>query len=154
MKKLYFTTTLLFLNLLLTAQTTPAGSSTEVGATEGALSVSLSGASNYMLPIAVPSGIDGVAPQIALAYNSNSGITGTAAPGWNISGVSSITRIAATKFHDGVIDAVDFNTLDRFALDGQRLIVKNGTDIYGGNGTVYETEFHSNVKITSYGTNP
>jgi hypothetical protein len=51
MKKLYFTTTLLFLHLLTTAQTT----STEVGVTEGALTVSLSGASNYMLPIAVPS---------------------------------------------------------------------------------------------------
>ena len=150
MKKLYFTTTLLFLHLLLTAQTT----STEVGATEGALTVSLSGASNYMLPIAVPAGIDGVAPQIGLTYNSNSEITGTAAPGWDISGVSSIRRIASTKFHDGVIDPVDFDALDRFALDGQRLIVKNASDIYGGNGTVYETEFHSNVKITSYGTSP
>ncbi|MFV8342562.1 FG-GAP repeat domain-containing protein [Flavobacterium sp. XS2P39] len=45
--------------------------------------------------------------------------------------------------------------MDRFAFDGQRLMVKSGTGgIYGANGTVYETEGFSNVKITSYGVHP
>jgi len=151
MKKFYFTITLLFLSLLVSAQTSPTGSSTEIGITEGALSVSLSGAATYSIPIAVPPGINGVVPQINLAYNSQGG-NGVAGYRWNIAGVSSITRIAATKFHDGVIDPVDFDGLDRFALDGQRLVVKNGTGgSYGFTGTVYETENFSNVKITSFG---
>ena len=146
MKKYYFTLILLVFGFLASAQ-----NSSEVGITEGQLSVSLSGGANYTIPIAVPPGINGIVPQISLVYNSQGG-NGVAGFGWNIAGVSTISRIPATKFHDGIIDAVDFNALDRFALDGQRLIVKNGTSgIYGANGTVYETESFSNVKITSYG---
>jgi RHS repeat-associated protein len=134
--------------------TTPTGNSTEVGNTEGALSVSLSGGANYTMPIAVPPGLNGVVPQVSLSYNSQGG-NGLAGYGWNVSGVSVITRIAATKFHDNTIDAVDFDGLDRFAFDGQRLVVKNGTTgVYGANNTVYETESFSNVQITSYGVHP
>ncbi|QSW87036.1 VCBS repeat-containing protein [Flavobacterium endoglycinae] len=148
MKKFYF----VFLFLL--AGLWVSGQSTEVGVTEGELSVSLTGAANYTIPIAVPPGINGVVPQINLVYNSQGG-NGVAGYGWNISGISSISRIPATKFHDGVIDPVDFNVLDRFALDGQRLIIKNGTNgVYGANGTVYETESFSNIKITSFGVHP
>ena len=134
---------------------TPTGPvpSNEVGITEGALSVSLTGAANYNIPIAVPPGINGVIPQIGLSYSSQSG-NGQAGYGWNISGVSMISRIPSTKFHDGTIDGVDFNSLDRFSFDGQRLLLKNPTDVYGANGTVYETEGFSNVKITSYGVHP
>lgn len=133
---------------------TPTGNSTEVGVTEGQLSVSLTGGATYNIPIAVPPGINGIVPQVSLSYNSQGG-NGLAGYGWNISGVSVITRIPTTKFHDNTIDAVDFNNLDRFAFDGQRLIVKNGTTgAYGANGTVYETESFSNVQITSYGVHP
>ncbi|WP_163399224.1 RHS repeat-associated core domain-containing protein [Flavobacterium fluviatile] len=132
---------------------TPTGNSTEVGSTEGQLSVSLSGGATYDIPILVPTGINGVAPKISLAYNSQAS-NGMAGYGWNITGVSKITRIPSTKFHDNVIDGVDFDELDRFALDGERLVIKNGTSgTYGGNGTQYETENFSNIKITSYGVN-
>ncbi len=133
---------------------TPTGTSTEVGNTEGQLSVSLTGGATYNIPIAVPPGINGVVPQVSLSYNSQGG-NGLAGYGWNVSGVSVITRIPSTKFHDNTIDAVDFNSLDKFAFDGQRLFVKNGTSgVYGANGTVYETESFSNVRITSYGVHP
>lgn len=145
MKKFYFTQLFLLVSLFVTAQ------STEVGVTEGELSVSLSGGANYSIPIAVPPGINGVVPQISLTYNSQGG-NGAAGYGWNIAGVSIISRIPSTKFHDGVIDPVDFNSLDRFALDGQRLIVKNETSaVYGADKTIYETESFSNIKITSFG---
>lgn len=137
-----------------TGTTTTTGSSTEVGVTEGQLSVSLTGGATYNIPIALPPGINGVVPQVSLSYNSQGG-NGLAGYGWNIAGVSVITRIPATKFHDNTIDAVDFNSLDRFALDGHRLIVKNGTSgIYGANSTIYETESFSNVVVTSYGVHP
>ena len=152
MKKQYIFI-LLFVSHLIMGQT-PTGNSTEVGITEGQLSVSLSGGATYSIPIAVPPGINGVVPQVGLTYNSQTG-NGMAGYGWNISGVSAITRIPSDKFHDGVIDAVDFDALDRFALDGQRLVVKSGTNgVYGADGTIYETENFSNVKVTSYGVHP
>ena len=128
----------------------PTGTSEEVGITEGQLSVSLSGAATYSIPIAVPPGINGVVPQVSLVYNSQGG-NGLAGYGWNISGVSAITRIPRTQFHDGVVGGVNLDANDRFALDGQRLILKTGT-IYGAAGAVYETENFSNLKITSQGT--
>ena len=118
------------------------------GKTTGTLSVSLTGAAVYAVPLTLPPGIDKVIPELALTYNSQSG-DGLAGFGWNLSGLSSITRIPSTKYHDGVIDPVDFDNLDRFALDGQRLVLKSGT--YGGNNAQYETENYSNLKITSHG---
>lgn len=132
----------------------PTGSSSEVGITEGQLAVSLSGGAMYSIPIKLPPGINGVVPMIELAYNSQ-GENGLAGYGWNISGLSVIKRLSSTKFHDGSIDPVDFDNLDRFSFDGQRLLVKNGsTGIYGGANTVYETESHTNIQITSYGVHP
>ena len=128
----------------------PTGSSQEVGITSGQLSVSLTGGATYQIPFAVPPGINGIVPQLSLAYNSQ-GRNGIAGYGWNLSGISAITRIPTTKFHDGFIDGVDFDSNDRFALDGQRLILKSG--VYGGNGAVYETENYSNIKVISYGNN-
>lgn len=149
MKNFYFLLSFFTFSLFVSAQ-----NSSEVGITEGQLSVSLSGAATYAIPISVPPGINGVVPQIGLAYNSQSG-SGIAGYGWDISGVSSITRIASTTYHDGIIDPVDFDNLDRFALDGQRLIIKSGTSgTYGADRTLYETESFSNLKITSYGVNP
>jgi RHS repeat-associated protein len=138
---------LLFLQTIIYCQTTPTGSSTEVGVTAGQLEVSLSGAATYSIPIAVPPGINDVAPRTSLVYNSQTG-NGVAGYGWNIAGLSAITRVASTKFLDGIIDPVDFDDLDRFALDGQRLILKSGTGTYGSIGSVYETENFSNLKIT------
>ncbi len=54
--------------------TTATGSSSEVGVTDGSLSVSLSGTANYNIPISVPPGINGVVPQIGLSYSSQSGV--------------------------------------------------------------------------------
>ncbi|MCA1920000.1 MAG: sugar-binding protein, partial [Flavobacterium piscis] len=147
MKQYYFSIIFFTLNLFAQAQS-PVGSSTEVGITEGQLSVSLTGGANYVVPISVPQGIDKVEPKVSLTYNSQGG-NGIAGFGWEISGVSSIKRIASSKFHDGTIDPVDFNSMDRYALDGQRLILKTG--VYGGDRAEYETEIFSNLRITSYG---
>lgn len=143
------------LNAILSPTNTPMGDSNEVGVTTGELNVSLNGNASYTIPISIPKGLNNAEPQISLIYNSQNGLSGNAARGWDISGVSSITRIPSTKFHDGIIDPVDFNALDRFALDGQRLIVKSGTSgVYGADKTVYETEYFSNIRITSYGVSP
>ncbi|WP_407267092.1 RHS repeat-associated core domain-containing protein [Tenacibaculum maritimum] len=124
--------------------------STEAGSTAGALSVSLTGAASYSIPIMVPPGIKDVVPNIAVSYTSQ-GANGLAGWGWNISGLSTISRIPATKYYDNKHDGIDFKD-DRFSLDGQRLIIKSGT--YGASGSVYQTENYSNVKVVAYGTSP
>lgn len=146
MKKQYIFI-LLFVTHLILGQA-PTGTSTEVGITEGQLSVSLTGGANYSIPIAVPPGINGVVPQVGLVYNSQGG-NGVAGYGWNISGVSVITRIPRTKFHDEIMGGVNLDVNDRFVLDGQRLILKSG--VYGMAGAEYETENFSNLKIVAYG---
>lgn len=122
-----------------------------IGETEGYASVSLTGGAQYNIPIKVPEGLNGVTPEINLFYNSQNG-NGVAGYGWELTGVSSISRIPSTKYHNNTIDAVDLDNLDRFALDGQRLILKSG--IYGNNGATYQTERYSNIKVTSYGATP
>ncbi|WP_340198634.1 RHS repeat-associated core domain-containing protein [Ascidiimonas sp. W6] len=123
----------------------------EISETMGDLSVSLTGGAIYNVPITVPPGISGVQPDLSLVYNSQGG-NGLAGYGWNVSGLSVITRIPSSKHHDNNIDPVDFDTADRFVFEGQRLMLKSGT--YGASGAIYETEKFSNVKITSYGVSP
>lgn len=129
----------------------PTGTSSEVGVTRGELTVSLSGGAQYNIPINVVPGITGVEPSLSLTYNSQGG-NDIAGYGWKMSGLSSITRIPSTKYHDGIIDGVNYDGLDRFALDGQRLILKNPNDQYGGDGVEYETENYSNLRIRSMGS--
>ncbi len=112
------------------------------------MDVSLTGGATYAVPISVPPGIKDVVPQIGLAYNSQGG-PGQAGWGWNITGLSAISRIPETTFHDGEIDGVDFDNKDRYALDGQRLILESGT--YGVAGSVYITENYSNIKVKAFG---
>ncbi|MBC8053488.1 MAG: VCBS repeat-containing protein [Sphingobacteriaceae bacterium] len=117
----------------------------DAGRTVGSIDVSPTGAATYTVPIAVPPGIGGVVPQVALVYNSQGG-NGIAGYGWNISGLSSISRIAATKFHDGYVGAVNNNLDDRLSLDGQRLILKSGAN-YWAMGAEFQTENYSNIRI-------
>ncbi|NMH89894.1 RHS repeat-associated core domain-containing protein [Flavivirga algicola] len=126
-------------------------SSATAGTTPGLFNVSLNGAANYAVPISLPPGIKDVAPNISLAFSSQSA-NGLAGWGWNIAGLSTITRIPSTLQHDGIIDAVDFDSYDRYALDGQRLLRKSGT--YGAANSEYQTENYSNLKIRAYGTHP
>lgn len=139
MKKIYLLLVLLTTNLI---------SAQIFQDTNGELSVSGSGTASYKVPIALPPGIKDVAPQLALVYGGSS-VQGMAGMGWNMVGISSISRISSRIDLDGTIDAVDFDKLDRFALDGQRLIEKDG--VYGALGTTYQTENYSNLKIESDG---
>lgn len=137
MKKLFFVFILItFFNI---------SNSQSVGQTPGAFSVSLMGASNYSVPIKMATGIKDMIPNISLGYSNQRG-NGIAGWGWNIEGLSEITRETSSILHDGLVDPIDFDEKDRFSLDGQKLILKTGT--YGGNAE-YQLENYSNIKIIS-----
>ena len=117
-----------------------------VGALPGQLNVSDLGAAVYSIPIMMPPGIGNMTPQIAVTYNNQAG-NGLLGWGWNLSGLSSITRTGQTVYHDDNQSVVNF-TDDRFVLDGKRLMLCSGT--YGGNGSVYKTEIDEMSKIVAF----
>ncbi len=145
MKNLFFYILFLTGSYLLSAQEQAAGRMA------GELAVTPSGAAVYTVPLMVPPGIGEAVPSLALTYNSQGG-DGIAGWGWNLAGLSTISRVGATLHHDGVIDPVDFDELDRFALDGQRLLLKDPNATYGAENSEYQTENYSNLKIISQGS--
>lgn len=120
-----------------------------VGTTKGFVDVSPTGAASYNIPIFCSPGTAGMQPQISIVYNSQSGM-GLLGHGWDISGLSSITRVPTNNFYDNNTEAVKLGTTsDKFSLDGNRLDLISGT--YGAAGSIYATEYDNFSKITAYG---
>ena len=117
--------------------------------TQGNIEVNGGGQLQYTLPIALPPGVKSVAPQINLVYTSGAG-NGIAGYGWNLSGITSITRMSRTIEKDGAVKGIQLDDTDYFSFNGQRLLLKSGT--YGASGAEYLTEKFSNVKIRSLGS--
>ncbi|MBP6882460.1 MAG: VCBS repeat-containing protein [Candidatus Levybacteria bacterium] len=119
------------------------------GATEGNFDVNSLGAATYSVPISVSPGTGGIQPKLSLSYSSQAG-NGILGMGFAITGLSSISRCAATFASDGYSGEVTFGAGDKFCLDGERLIVVSGS--YGGNGAKYRTEHEQFSDIISSGT--
>lgn len=119
-----------------------------VGSVAATGNVSLSGAATYSIPIHVPPGSNEMAASISIDYQSSSGY-GPLGRGWNISGLSAISRSGQTMYHHGQVTPVDLSDKDRFVWDGQMLISTNG--IYGANGATYGLESENFSKVTSNG---
>lgn len=119
-----------------------------VGSIGGVVDVSQMGAAVYTIPIELPDGLGGMKPMLGISYNSQArnGLLGW---GWDLVGISSITRTGQTLYHDGDVSTVNYST-DRFCLDGSRLMQVTSGD-YGGHGTSYRTEQDQMSKIVSYG---
>jgi RHS repeat-associated protein len=119
-----------------------------VGGTIGSASVSPSGAATYQIPIFTLPGTGGMEPSISMVYSSQSG-NGILGMGWNLSGISAITRLPQTYDQDGVIKGISITNDDRFALDGNRLYAATGSN--GASNTSYVTEVADFSMIYSYG---
>ncbi|HEX3663773.1 MAG TPA: SpvB/TcaC N-terminal domain-containing protein [Rhizomicrobium sp.] len=111
--------------------------------------VNASGAFSYSIPIQVPPGTHGMMPHLALTYSSAGG-DGYVGLGWSISGLSAITRCAQTVAQDGHAGGVNYDTNDRFCLDGQRLLRVTGS-AYGASPSTYQTEVSNFASITASG---
>lgn len=119
--------------------------------TKGNIEVNGAGQLQFTLPIALPPGVKSVAPQINLVYSSGSG-NGIAGYGWNLSGITAISRTGKNIEKDGEIKGIQLDYSDYYSFNGQRLILKSGE--YGKDGAEYVTEKYSNVKIKSVGEYP
>lgn len=117
--------------------------------TKGNIDVTGAGQLQYTLPIDLPPGVKNMSPGISLVYISGGG-NGLAGYGWNITGLSSISRVGKNLEKDGVTKGVQLDYSDYYSFNGQRLILKSGE--YGKDGAEYITEKYSNIKIKSIGT--
>ena len=117
--------------------------------TPGQFQVSESGAATYTIPIQVSPGIAGMEPKLSLNYSSQSG-NGLLGMGWSIGGLGGVSRCPRTIAQDGAKGGVNYDSNDRYCLDGQRLIAISGSE--GADGTEYRTERESFAKIVSYGS--
>jgi RHS repeat-associated protein len=117
--------------------------------TPGQPNVSATGAFTYTIPIAVPPGTSGMVPALSLDYSSQSG-DGLEGLGWTLSGLPAIGRCPRNLAQDNVPGSVNFDTNDRFCMDGQRVVATSGE--YGQDGALYRTEIEGFSKIISHGT--
>lgn len=120
-----------------------------VGFTPGAHGVSPTGAATYDIPIQLPPGTAGMVPSLSISYNSQGG-NGLLGLGWNMGGLSAITRVPKTLYHDQEVRGVMLDDEDVYALDGNRLIRTEGS-AYGQEGCIYGTEQETFAKIISHG---
>jgi RHS repeat-associated protein len=120
------------------------------GRTAGNFTVPSDGSANYSIPIWTPPGVAGLQPSLALNYNSRNG-DGLLGVGWQLTGLSAISRCNLTIAQDGVAGSPQLTSGDRFCLDGNRLRTTNGST-YGAAGATYQTEIANFSNVTSNGT--
>lgn len=119
-----------------------------VGTPKGAIYVGNSGAATYNIEIGVPYG-GTLTPQIGLSYNSQLSGYGLAGYGFNITGISAITRGGHDLLHDGKQAGVTYTASDNLFIDGKRLILQSG--ISGQNGAVYTVEGDPFTRVVVHG---
>jgi RHS repeat-associated protein len=117
-----------------------------VGDIDGNVAATASGGVSYSIPIFTSPGTNGVQPSISLAYNSQAS-SGVAGFGWNLSGLSVISRTGKNMYHNGIVKPLTYTADDAFLLDGMRLNAISGAN--GANGTIYAGETETFAKIIS-----
>lgn len=98
-----------------------------VGKIDDELEVTPAGQLSYSIPIPAASGTGGIKPQLAISYSSSckDGLFGY---GFDLTGLSVISRVPSNRFLDGRATAVSFTADDNFALDGMRLVKLKSAD--------------------------
>jgi len=111
-------------------------------------SVDALGNANMSVPINVPSGINGMTPQLSFAYSSAGG-DGIMGRNWNLSGLSAISRGGDQYFVDQNISAPSHVSADAYYIDGQRLVHYAGN--YGQANSIYYKRAYDNTIVKAIG---
>ncbi len=122
------------------------------GRSTSSFSVSNSGVATYMIPLWTPPGVGSDQLKLALSYGHQSpdGVMGV---GWNLSGMSNVTRCNRTWAQDGVVQGITLTTSDRLCLDGEQLKVVSGSpSAPAQGGTTFATEIESFSRIVAAGS--
>ncbi|WP_158625656.1 DUF5615 family PIN-like protein [Corallococcus carmarthensis] len=119
---------------------------TVAGQVKTSFDVSPTGEALYDVPLWVPPGRAGMAPALSLAYRSRGG-NGLLGMGWNLAGLSEITRCRKTFAQDQMTAPIRFTADDALCLDGQRLVAIGST---AGATIEYRTEVESFAKVIAH----
>ena len=120
-----------------------------VGATKGNFMVSDGGQAVYSIPLEFPAGVGGMSPDLSLIYTSN-GPDGILGPGWGLGGLSVISLVPPSRYHNGIkkanggLDYLDNN----YTLDGSKLIKITPDTTTSTNNWEYRTENDNFSTIT------
>ncbi len=121
--------------------------SQEVGTLPGSGEALPSGAFRYTIPIAVPPGVNGVQPALALSFDGLG--NGSLGAGASMSGLSSISRCRETIGLDGHNRQIAWTTRDALCLDGERLVT---TGVRGQSGTEYRPRSSPLLRVIANGS--
>lgn len=113
-----------------------------VGATAATADIT-QGSSSYVIPIQLPAGTNSVVPEMSVYYSSNAS-DGHMGIGWNLSGISMVSRAPKTIYHDNETRAVQLDAEDPLMLDGSRLIQNTSN--------TYVKEMYDYSTITAHGS--
>ena len=99
-----------------------------VGEPKSGFALSPSGAGTYSIEVECPPGVNGMEPTLSLIYNSQGG-QGLAGWGWNVGGLSAITKSCPNIYFDNVSKPINSDLSgEQLALDGQRLVKEKTID--------------------------
>ena len=118
--------TVFFLSVFFSLFHVLASADVVVGKIADKLDVTPNGQFHYEIPISVAPGTGGMSPHLSIVYDSSNG-TGLFGRGFDLSGISIISRAPRNLYRDGKADVIRFDACDRFMLDGVRLTLVNTT---------------------------
>jgi len=117
-----------------------------VGSIKGRFDVNGMGAATYSIPIEMPDG-GGISPQLSVCYNSQTPVYGLLGYGFDVAGISVITRAGCTPLNDGFAKGVTYTSSDNYCLDGKRLIMESGTPGQEGASYIVEGDPYTHVSV-------
>lgn len=118
-----------------------------VGKIADHLSVTPLGQACYSIPVKTVPGTGGMVPRLTISYSS-SNRDGMLGYGFDLTGLSVISRAPRNLHTDGRAGTVTFNVSDRFVLDGARLVQVSSAE----NRREYRTENNTFSRIWAEGT--
>jgi RHS repeat-associated protein len=147
---------------------TQVGQLEALGAEPGSFAVSAAGEALWSWPLTVPSGRNGIEPELSLNYGSRRRASGVFGVGFELAGLSAITRCWPTIAQDGSFaTGTPAGVPPAFCLDGQRLMARSANPLElqpefdpgvmvrivgpGADPTAF-TVFHRNGRIARYGS--
>lgn len=118
-----------------------------VGKIDDEFNVTPNGQASYEIPIQTVPGTGGMAPKLSITYNSSTkdGLLGY---GFDLTGLPVISRVPQNMHDDGKAGYVSFSSNDRFALDGNRLVLER---FLGNSRYEYRTKINTYSKIIAEG---
>ena len=119
-----------------------------VGKINDEFNVTPNGQVSYEIPIPTVAGTGGMAPKLSIVYNSSTkdGLFGY---GFDLAGLSMISRAPRNVHDDGIAGYVSFGSNDRFLLDGNRLVLER---VISSTRYEYRTQNNTYDKIISNGS--